>query len=241
VDALTAAALGPARTSELFGFVNLDEDRDGATRRGRRWFRDRAGGRRPSWAARAARALRADAARQDGTPRELWIDTRIEWTRYARISWRDVPAALRHNPAIFRDRLVLVGGDYRGSGDDYHRVAHRWATSGAASGLTLQALIVDTIGAGRPLREPGRMPLLAATALATMLAAAALLCRRRIAPTGAWLAAGAGMYLALSFPAFWTAGWILPMTTPLLLVLLGSVAALVVRRGLPSPAEGSDA
>ncbi len=59
VDGLTAVALGPQRVSDMFGFVNLDEDRDGVIRRGRLAFRDRSGRERPSWAARAARESRA--------------------------------------------------------------------------------------------------------------------------------------------------------------------------------------
>src|SRR6185295_4849850 len=50
VAGLTAAALGPDPTSALFGFVNLEEDSDGVTRRGRLRYRDRAGKARPSWA-----------------------------------------------------------------------------------------------------------------------------------------------------------------------------------------------
>src|SRR6185295_8212498 len=151
---------------------NLDEDRDGVVRQGRLWFRDRAGGERPSWAARAARGLGSGDAREAGVSRRFWIDTRIDWTRYARISWRQLPAALDRNPGLFRGRLVLVGGDFRGSGDDVYRIADRSGRSTVLSGLALQALMVDTIGAGLPVREPARFPVLAAAALGALLAAA---------------------------------------------------------------------
>ncbi|HEX6863848.1 MAG TPA: hypothetical protein VF414_13565, partial [Thermoanaerobaculia bacterium] len=147
-------------------------------------------------------------------------------------SWRQLPTTLRRSPGIFRDRLVLVGGDFRGSGDDYHRTAQ-----GALSGLTLQALMVDTILAGLPLREPGRMPVLAMAALAAVLAMAGVLCARRAGPIAAWLAAAAGLYLAVSFPVFWWTGLMLPVTAPLLLLLIGLLAALAWRRRLPSPPE----
>lgn len=235
VDGLTAVALGP-RASEIFGFVNLDEDRDGIVRRGRLWFRDRSGQERPSWAARAARGLGADRAADEEAPRSLWIDTRIDWPRYARISWRQVATVLNRNPDLFRDRLVLVGGDFRGSGDDYHRIPHRTGRS-EVSGLTLQALTVDTIAAGMPLREPGRAPVAAAVALTTALALAVVLCAPRVRWTIAGVAVGAGLYLALSFPVFWWTGLILPVTAPLLLLLLGMATALVLRRLLPSPPE----
>ncbi|HYO12121.1 MAG TPA: protein kinase [Thermoanaerobaculia bacterium] len=236
VDGLTAAALGPHRASQIFGFVNLDEDRDGAVRRGRLWFHDRSGSERPSWAARAARDL--DSGLDSGAPRIFWIDTRIDWLRYERISWKDVPAALDRHPGLFRDRLVLVGGDFHASGDDSHQLPQR-SGKRAVSGLTLQALMVDTIAAGLPIREPARTSVLAASALAAFLAMAAALCAFRVGPIAAWLAAGAALYMALSFPAFWWTGLMLPVTAPLLVVLLGFVAALVLRRLLPSPPEVS--
>jgi CHASE2 domain-containing sensor protein len=235
IDGLAAVALGPQRASEVFGFVNLDEDRDGVVRRARSWFRDQSGARRPSWAGRAARGLRDEA----DSARELWIDTRIDWTRYARISWREVPAVLAQNPGLFRDALVLLGGDFRASGDDYHRMPHRSGKSPAVSGLTLQALTVDTIGAGFPVREPERLPVLAAAALAAALAAAGALCRRRIASTAVWLAVGASVYFALTLPVFWRTGLIMPITTPLLLVFFGFLAAFVLRRNLAAIPEVS--
>jgi CHASE2 domain-containing sensor protein len=132
---------------------------------------------------------------------------------------------------MFRDRLVLVGGDFRGSGDDYHRTART-----AVSGLTLQALMVDTILAGLPLRELGKSAVLAAALLAAVLMAW-VLCGRRASLAAFWLALAAGIYLALSFPVFWWTGLMLPATAPLLLLLLGFLTALVLRRILPSPPE----
>lgn len=235
VDGLTAAALGPRRASNLFGFVNLDEDRDGAVRRGRLRFLDRSGAERPSWAAQAARGLRAES----GTDRSFWIDTRIDWTRYARISWRQVPTALDRSPGLFRDQLILVGGDFRGSGDDYHRVPHHSGRNMAVSGLTLQALMVDTIGAGLPIREPGKTPVLMIAALGAALAMAGALCARRAGPVVAWATAGAVLYMATSFPVFWWAGLMLPVTAPFLLLGIGLFTALILRRNLPSPPEVS--
>jgi serine/threonine protein kinase len=200
VDGLTAAALGPRRLAGMFGFVNLDEDQDGVVRQGRLWFRDRAGSERPSWAAQAARGLGPGGARQAGVSRRFWIDTRIDWTRYARISWRQIPDALDRNPEMFRGRLVLVGGDFRGSGDDVHRIPHRSATNTFLSGLALQTLMVDTIAAGLPVREAGRMPVLALAALVTVLAAVWVLRARRAGRIAFWLAAATGLYAALSFP-----------------------------------------
>jgi serine/threonine protein kinase len=232
VDGLTAAALGPQRVSRIFGFVNLDEDRDGAVRRGRLWFHDQSGNQRPSWAARAAQGL----ARE---PRSFWIDTRIDWPGYARISWQQVPTALDRSPGLFRDQIVLVGGDFRGSGDDYYRAPYGSGRNTAVSGLTLQALMVDTIRSGLPIQELGRTPVSMIATLGAALAMAGILCARREGPSVAWAAAGAVLYLALSFPVFWWAGLILPVTGPLLLLAIGLLAALVLRRKLSSPPEVS--
>jgi CHASE2 domain-containing sensor protein len=235
MDRLTAVALGPQRASEMFAFVNLDED-GGVVRRGRIWFRDRSGDDRLSWAARAARGLGVGFSRMSGTPRDFWIDTRIDWPRYERISWRQVPIALDRNPELFQDRLVLVG-ELSGSGDDVHSIPHRSGRDTAISGLALQALLVDTISAGLPVREPGKIPLLAIAALATALVMVLILCGRRLRQVAVWLIVGAGIYMALSLPLFWWAGLILPVTAPLLLVLVGLVLALALRRILPAPPE----
>ena len=239
LDPLTVAALGRQRAADLFGFVNLDEDRDGVVRQGRLWFRDVHGHQRSSWVARAARGLGAASSSGDETPQRFWIDGRIDWQRYDHISWRQVPAVLSRNPGRFADRLVLLGGDFRGSGDDYYRVPQTAGRSTAVSGLTLQALMVDTIGAGLPIREPGRIPVLIAAALGAALVMTGILCARRTRLVAICLAAAAGGYLALSLPIFWWTGLRLPITAPLFFVLLGSLAALVLRRNLSSPPEVS--
>ncbi len=236
MDHLTAVALGPQRASQVFGFVNLDEDRDNAIRRGRLWFHDRSGNERPSWAARAARGLHPKPIHE---PRSFWIDTRIDWPHYARISWHQVPTALERSPGLFRDQIVLVGGEFIGSGDNYPRVPHSSGRNTEVSGLTLQALMVDTIGSGLPIREPEKLPVLLATVLATALAMAGILCSRRTGPAVAWTVAGAVLYMAITFPVFWWAGGMLPVTAPLLLVLTGVLAALVLNRNLSAPPEVS--
>jgi serine/threonine protein kinase len=235
---LVASTLDPRRAAEIFGFVNLDEDPDGVVRRGRLWFRDISGTRRPSWAARAAQRLRPELAWKSGTTQSFWIDTRIDWPRYERISWREIPAVLDHDPARFRNRLVLVGGDFWGSGD-YYPIPHHSGGNRAVSGLILQALMVDTIAAGLPIREPARKPVLAVTFLGIALTMAGILWARRAGPMVVGIVAGAGAYVALSFPVFQQTGLMLPITAPLLLVLLGLFIALILRRNFPAPPEVS--
>jgi CHASE2 domain-containing sensor protein len=231
VAGLTAGALGPRRAGSLFGFVNLDEDPDGVIRRGRLGFRDRTGGERPSWAARAAGMISPSPARSP--VKGFWLDPRIDASGFARISWRDVPAALAQRPWIFRHRLVLVGGDVMAAGDDVHRVPRRAGGAKTVSGLVLQALLVDTIAAGLPVREAPRAPFLAGAALWASLAAAAVLLARRPIPLLAVLAASLLLYAAVSIPVFQRTGLLLPWTVPLLPALAALPIALLLRRVLP--------
>jgi len=230
VAGLTSAALGPQRTESLFGFVNLDEDPDGVVRRGRLSFRDRDGGERPSWAARAAGMISPIPA--ISLEKGFWIDPRIEDSRFAGISWRDVPAALAARPWVFRNRLVLVGGDIVAGADDIHRVSRRSGETQRVSGLMLQALLVDTIVAGLPVREASAAPFLAGAALWAGLAAAALLLARRPIFLLALLLGSLLPYLFLSVRVFQTTGMLLPVAVPLLPALGVLTLALVLRRAL---------
>jgi CHASE2 domain-containing sensor protein/tRNA A-37 threonylcarbamoyl transferase component Bud32 len=235
---LTAAALGPLRSGEMFGFVNLDEDADGVARQARLWFRDRAGNPHASWATRAAGALLPHPGLRPGSKTaRFWIDHRVDAARFARISYRDVRPALASAPGLFRERLVLLGGDLVAAGDDVHRIPRRANGSGAVSGLALQALLVDTIAAGLPVSEAPRLPLAVAGALFTLLAAAGILCAPRPLAAAVILAAGvllAGLYVGLSLPLFGGTGLLLPVTTPLVPAMFGMILAAVLRRLLPA-------
>src|SRR3954469_8969714 len=224
VAPLTAAALGPEKTTSLFGFVNLDEGSDFVVRHGRIHFRDSKGNMRPSFAARAAKAL---GPLRVPDQKDFWIDYRIAPAGFDRISLRDVPGALAEKPWIFRDRLVLVGDD--AAKDDLHHVPRR---EKRVSGLVLQALQVATLAAGMPVREAPRAPFLALAALWTGLAAAAVLLLRRPAPALAVLLGGLLLYSALSFPAFQRTGLLWPVTPVLLPSLIALALAVILRRAL---------
>ncbi|HEY4589155.1 MAG TPA: protein kinase, partial [Thermoanaerobaculia bacterium] len=227
VDGLTAAALGPEKTTSLFGFVNLDEDPDGVVRHGRIHFRDSKGNVRPSFAARAAKAL---GPLRVPDQKDFWIDYRIDPGRFDRIAWGKIPGALAEKPSIFRDRLVLVGDD--AAKDDLHRVPRHPERDERLSGLVLQALQVATLASGLPVREAPLAPFLALAALWTGLAAAAVLLLRRPAPALAVLLGGLLLYSALSFPAFQWTGLLWPVTPVLLPSLIALALAAVLRRTL---------
>jgi len=239
VAGLTAAALGSRKSESLFGFVNVDEDPDGVVREGRLGFRDRAGNERPSWAARAAGMISPLPAISDR--KRFRIDYRIDTAGFALISWREVPMALARKPWIFRNRLILVGGGLMGAGDDVYRIPHRRDQKEMIPGLMLQALQVDTIAAGLPVREAPQAPFLAGAALWAGLAAAAVLLARRPFRILIVLLGGVMIYLGLSTPVFWRTGLLLPVVAPLLPALGMLAPAWILRRVLPpipwSPVE----
>jgi len=225
ISVLTAAALGRKKTAALFGFANLDEDVDHATRTGHLVFHDQQGGEHPSWAARAASML--GPVPRPSTGPVFRIDLRVNVQGYKQIRWRDLPAALAQHPEMFRDRLVLVGGDFL---DDIHSAPMSLGTIGEISGLKLQALQVHTITAGLPVREAPREYVSFFAALAaTGAALAALLGLNRALTAVLGLAA---LYIAASVLVFWQKGLLLPITAPCLIVSLCFAAALLLRRRL---------
>jgi serine/threonine protein kinase len=226
---LTAAALGPGRTLELFGFVNIEEDGDGITRRGRLSFMDQDGVQRASWAARVAGHLNAG---HPGTE-DFWIDHRIDWQELRRISWKDLPRQLQDDPSTFNGRLALVGGDFVGSGDDYHRIPSRTGSPPAVSGVVLNALMVDTILSDFPFKEQRALysVLTVSPVLVVMVVGALLL------PRLAWVAGLSSvatvLYVATTFFAFRAGHILAPWVSPVLTGVLALGIALLLRRYLP--------
>lgn len=232
IEGLTAAALGPSAISRLFGFVNLDEDPDGVTRRARLFYLDRDGGTRDSLAGRSARALAGGEAVATATPTDsFWIDYSVDWDRFPKVSWKDLRSIADRGPALFSGRLVLVGGSFVASGDDYHRVP-RTATTRAVSGLVLQAVMVDTILRGAPIREADALPRFAGVGGACALLFAASLCLRRPAAVGLFLAL-AILQATASLLAFRWASILLPVATPFATLAVALGLAILLRSKLP--------
>jgi CHASE2 domain-containing sensor protein len=231
VHGLTAATLGPARTAALFGFVNLDEDRDGIIRQARLAYPAGDGGRRDSLATRAARTL-VDVGPSASGDGRFWIDHSVDWSRVRRLSWQDLPHTLAREPALFRGRLVLVGGSFVGSGDDYHRVPRRGGKAQGVSGIVVQALIVSSLLAGLPIREAatGASFLLAAAECVALLMAA--LCVRNTWLTAGLLVGIGAVHVFVAFVVFQQAQVLVPVIAPLAVLLLASWIGLLIRSAL---------
>jgi len=100
------------------------------------------------------------------------------------------------------------------------------------SGPVLQALLLETILDGAPVRSPGRAALLAALALvATAAAASTLLGRRPFAATAVSLTAVA--WVAAAFALFAARRLLVPIAPPLAVLLLVVGLAAALRKWLP--------
>lgn len=233
VAGLITTALGPARVGKLFGFVNVDEDPDGLIRRGRLAYADREGTTRDSFAARAARSQgKFSSARGGAWPDRFWIDHSVDWRLLERISWKDLPGQLDREPERFRDRLVLVGGDFAGSGDDYFRVPSRAGFPRAVSGVVLQALAIDTILSGVPVREPRSFPYDLGVSIAGAALLVGVLCLPNPRLPIYLFVALNGAHVFACFRTFRAAQILLPMTAPILTGIPTLALALLLRARL---------
>jgi serine/threonine protein kinase len=142
VSPLVANVLSPDRYRNLFGFVNLQEDEDRIIRRARTAYPDLSGRDRASFAGRLA-AISFDRTRPFAMDAPISIDYSVRLEDIPKISWKDLSGRLDTAPALFRDKLVVVGADYEGTGD-ITRVPP-FVSANLVSGVFVQALIVNTI------------------------------------------------------------------------------------------------
>lgn len=224
IGGLVSVALGPERASDILAFVNLQEDADGVTRRARRTFRDSEGAERNAWASRVAG--------EGGGPSSFWIDHSVDWRLLQRISWRDLPGRLREQPSLLAGRLVLVGGEFAASGDDYHRVPRRPGAEGAVSGVVLQALIANTILEAYPVRDVSpAVEMTVALILGFAVLVGCLFAQGVRAPVSL---GGAGLLLvAVLASVAMRSGWVVGVTALFLAGGLSLAAGLELRRWLP--------
>jgi len=233
LNPLTAAALGPTRASNLFAFVNLEEDRDGVSRRGRLGYLDATGVHRDAWARRAVRSLQVSSPAGSALDDTFWIDHSVDWRDFTRISWKDLAPALERDPDLVRDRVVLVGGDFVGFGGDYHRVPGRVEFPEGVSGLALQALIANTILSGTPVREVASATLLLGMGAAVIPLMLAFLLTRRWQVPAVLVVLLVPVYAGASFLIFRRTLVLLPLVGPLLTAAGAILLAVLFRTTLP--------
>ncbi|MDD8026662.1 MAG: protein kinase [Acidobacteriota bacterium] len=230
---LIMAALGSqARVERLLGFVNIVPDEDGRIRRSSLGFEKKDGSRLFSMPARAFRLITGRDAPSAAGESAFKIDFSIDRHRYQRVSWKDLPRLLDEQPELFRGRFIFVGGEYEGS-QDYHRIPRRpGEKAGDVSGMVLQALALDTLLQGRPIRDvpPGFVALL--IGVAAMLVSSAFFIRpKTVLPLLVWAGITAA-YLVSSVVLAVGRRLLLPAGLPFFLSILGLIAVLALRRGL---------
>jgi CHASE2 domain-containing sensor protein/predicted Ser/Thr protein kinase len=164
VSPLVARVLDPDRYRNLFGFVNLQEDEDRIIRRARSAYLDRSGQDRAAFAGRLA-AVSLNRTRPIPMESPIWIDYSVPLDDIPKISWKDLPARLDTAPGLFRDKLIVVGADYEGTGDTTR--VPPFVSANLVSGVFVQSLIVNTILEG---------PAVHAFGLAACMAVAGICC-----------------------------------------------------------------
>jgi serine/threonine protein kinase len=232
---IVPSVLGADRAAGLFGFVNLESDTDGVTRHVRLRYRDANGRDQATWAARATATIGAPLTTTSGRDR---IDYSVDTGQFARVSWADVARVAAATPEIFRDRLVLVGAEFTGSGDVHQPIPGSHASAQSVSGLEVQALIVNTIVNGFPVREAGFAAAVAATCVTSGVLAFLIMLRRNLAVALMLPTIVAATYVISSVAAFAAHRIIWPLAGPLLSTLLAGGVAIVMRISWGRPPHG---
>lgn len=233
VAPLTAHLLGADRYRDLFGFVNLREDEDRAIRHAYLHFLDRSGKDRASWASRAAEIASFRTGRDISINSPIRIDYSVRAQEIPKVSWKDVEGKLSDSPTMFRDKLVIVGADYVGSNDE-HRVPAT-VSPGLLSGMLLQAVIINTIAEGAPIRDVGLpLSLLAATLLCFSIVAVTLRFPHRSSAILLGASAAACVYTVLMFGVFRSSRTMIPVVGPEL-AIIASIALAWCLKSYLSP------
>lgn len=226
--------LGQERYSNLFGFVNLEEDQDRTLRRARTMYPDRNGRRWASLAARAVAAASLSPPPPLTSDAPFWIDYSVHPRDISLISWKNVGNT---EAAILRDRIVFIGDTSTSSNDELPIPST--VSVAKIPGVVLEAEIANTIAGGFAIRDPGLPACLVPLGAAVCLVIALTLCyphRSGIAPilTGV-VACG---YLSMALLLFRSLKWMIAVVAPEFAILLAVVAAWTLKSRLsPYPED----
>jgi serine/threonine protein kinase len=231
VSPLAAAALGPERFSELFAFVNVQEDDDGVIRRGYLSFEDQSGSRRKAFAMRAAQSMGATLPEEISHGQPFWIDWSVDTAGFEKLSWKDLNQALDGPTSIFGDRLVIVGAEFAGSGDEVHSEPNRTAR---LSGTVLQAMMMDTILRGLPIREPPRLGDVAMLILISGVVMSSVLCVRSLHRAALVTLAGSVLWVAGCVVLFVSSRVLILTVGPAMSIIAAGAMGFILRWQLPA-------
>jgi serine/threonine protein kinase len=228
--AMVIQAIDPTRVARPFASIDYVADVDGYVRQIWPANRDVEGGSRPTLAWVAAALLGAPP-----TPADTGqiLDTRWDRSQVLRLSWHEFVAAVNRHDRRLKGRLVLLGEELPGSGDEHHLVALPGSMRGEIPGIDLQVFKINTWLAGCPLRRSGGALADLALLMAILIATIAIVSSRGAAGGLFTAGAAAGIFVAGGIGAFLRVGHVWPMAWPVLSTLLAVVAALAIRRLLP--------
>ena len=193
---------------------------------------DQQGKSAPSFAARAAEMFMG-RSQEEAQSASLWIDYSVDWMQFHRISWKDAQSVLARQPETFRDRLVLVGAEFAGSGDVYRNVPHTSARPVEVSGLVLQALTLNVLLEGQPIKALNGTGVVTALSAALGIAVMAILSVSGRPWMLGTLAVCGIVYVLLSFLLFRWNRQLWPIVAPAVAFCLAIVSAALLRRTLP--------
>ena len=231
IGGLIMAGLGSMeRAQELFGFLNMQPDTDGYIRHTQLGLLNQDGQSMYSMPAKAFQILAGSDIPRELALRRLLIDYSIDRTKFQRLSWKDLPLSLDDNPDMFRDKIVLVGGEYEGS-QDFHRVPFRSGLSNEeASGLTIHALTINTLLLDNLVQNVSRSWVLLPMAVVMVFFSAAFLIRRRVFfPLIILLLILTGYILIVYFLFIWNR-LLLPVGVPLITLIIVLLPIIFIRR-----------
>ncbi len=231
IGGLIMAGLGSMeRAQELFGFLNMQPDSDGYIRHTQLGLLNQDGQSMYSMPARAFQILTGSDIPRERVLRRLLIDYSIDRAKFQRLSWKDLPLSLNDNPDMFRDKIVLVGGEYEGS-QDFHRVPFRSGLSNEeVSGLTIHALTINTFLLDRLIQNVSGSWVLLPMAAVMMFFSAVFLIRRRVFfPLIILLLILSGYILIVYFLFIWNR-LLLPVGVPLITLIITLVPIIWMRR-----------
>jgi CHASE2 domain-containing sensor protein len=237
-EGLITAVLGPDQAARMFGFANLQQDRDGAVRVQTSGFTDLPGRWAPTLPSRITSILGERARQAPAAATTGWVDYRIDWRQIPTWSWKDLPEVLDSRPEEIEGRFLIVGSDIEGSGDSSYPLPHPEPLPDEAPGVIVQALMVETMIAGFPVDEPGAwVPVVAGLLLWPVLMLG--LWARRVAAGVAATALFLALYAALGLGLFVWHSQLLELAAPLVTFGLASTAAVALRWKLPARPQPS--
>jgi len=183
-----------------------------------------------SMPARAFQILTESDIPRELALRPLLIDYSIDRSKVQKLSWKDLPLSLNDNPEMFRDKIVLVGGEYEGS-QDFHRVPYRSGLSNEeVSGLTIHALTINTLLRDNIIQDVSGSWVLLPMAVVMIIFSALFLIRRRVFFLIIILLLILTGYILLVYFLFLGEQLLLPVGVPLITLIIVLLPIIFIRR-----------